>query len=49
MVEVAKLKISQQEDFFGPTMNLCAKINSNAPANFMIIGGDLYLEGEALY
>ena len=43
MVEVAKLKTSQQEDLFGPTMNLCAKINSNAPANVMVIGGDLYL------
>jgi two-component system response regulator ChvI len=42
-VEVAKLKTSQQEDLFGPTMNLCAKINSNAPANVMVIGGDLFL------
>jgi two-component system response regulator ChvI len=42
-VEVAKLKTSQQEDLFGPTMNLCAKINSKAPANVMVIGGDLYL------
>jgi hypothetical protein len=43
MVELAKLKTSQQEDLFGPTMNLCAKINSKAPANVMVIGGDLYL------
>jgi two-component system response regulator ChvI len=42
-VEVAKVKTSQQEDLFGPTMNLCAKINSKAPANVMVIGGDLYL------
>jgi two-component system response regulator ChvI len=42
-VEVAKLKTSQHEDLFGPTMNLCAKINSNAPANVMVIGGDLFL------
>ncbi len=41
-VEVAKSKTSQQEDLFGPTMNLCAKINSKAPANAMVIGGDLY-------
>ena len=41
--ELAKLKISQQEDLFGPTMNLCAKINSKAPANVMVIGRDLYL------
>jgi two-component system response regulator ChvI len=42
-VEVAKVKTSQQEDLFGPTMNLCAKMNSKAPANVMVIGGDLYL------
>jgi two-component system response regulator ChvI len=42
-VEVARSKTSQQEDLFGPTMNLCAKMNSNAPANVMVIGGDLYL------
>ena len=41
-VEVAKSKTSQQEDLFGPTMNLCAKINSKAPANAMVIGGDLH-------
>jgi CheY-like chemotaxis protein len=42
-VEVAKSQSSQQEDFFGPTMNLCANIISKAPANDMVIGGDLYL------
>jgi two-component system response regulator ChvI len=42
-VEVAKSTTSQQEDLFGPTMNLCAKINSKAPSNGMVIGGDLYL------
>jgi len=42
-VEVAKLMTSNEEDLFGPTMNLCAKINSKAPANNMVIGGDLYL------
>jgi two-component system, OmpR family, response regulator ChvI len=41
-VEVAKSKTSQREDLFGPTMNLCAKINSKAPVNAMVIGGDLY-------
>ncbi|MDQ6668565.1 MAG: hypothetical protein M3Y53_10130, partial [Thermoproteota archaeon] len=41
-VEVAKSTTSQQEDLFGPTMNLCAKINSKAPSNGMVIGGDLY-------
>jgi two-component system, OmpR family, response regulator ChvI len=42
-VEVAKSTTSQEEDLFGPTMNLCAKINSKAPSNGMVIGGDLYL------
>lgn len=42
-VEVAKSTTSQQEDLFGPTMNLCAKINSKATSNGMVIGGDLYL------
>lgn len=42
-VEVAKSTTSQQEDLFGPTMNRCAKINSKAPSNGMVIGGDLYI------
>jgi CheY-like chemotaxis protein len=42
-VEVAKSMTSIEEDLFGPTMNICAKINSKAPANHMVIGGDLYL------
>ena len=42
-VEVAKSMTSTEEDLFGPTMNLCAKINSKAPPNHMVIGGDLYL------
>lgn len=41
-VEVARSTTSQHEDLFGPTMNLCAKINSKAPPNGMVIGGDLY-------
>jgi CheY-like chemotaxis protein len=43
MVEVAKLRTSKEEDLFGATMNLCAKINSAAPANNLVIGGDLFL------
>jgi class 3 adenylate cyclase len=37
-VEVARSTTSQHEDLFGPTMNLCAKINSKAPPNGMVIG-----------
>ena len=48
-VEVAKSMTSTEEDLFGPTMNLCAKINSKAPANQMIIGGDLYLLLKSFY
>lgn len=41
-VEVARSKTLQNEDLFGCTMNLCAKINSRAPRNGIVIGGDLY-------
>ena len=41
-VEVAKSITSQNYDLFGSTVNLCAKINSKAPPNGMVIGGDLY-------
>ena len=40
--ELADSKFSRDQDFFGPTMNLCAKINNKAPPNSMIIGGDLH-------
>jgi two-component system, OmpR family, response regulator ChvI len=39
-LEVAKLP--DGGDLFGPTMNLCAKINEKAPPNSMVVGGDLY-------
>ena len=42
IVAVAKSKSSQSDDLFGFAMNLCAKINSKAPANGMVIGEDLY-------
>jgi class 3 adenylate cyclase len=42
IVAVAKSKSSQSDDLFGSAMNLCAKINSKAPANGMVIGKDLY-------
>ena len=41
-LEVALTKTSVGDDFFGPTMNMCAKINSKAPLNGLVVGGDLY-------
>jgi two-component system response regulator ChvI len=42
-VEVATSTSSRGgEDLFGSTMNICAKINSMAEANGIVIGGDLY-------
>jgi CheY-like chemotaxis protein len=42
-VEVARSSTSQSDDLFGSTMNMCAKINSKALPNAIVIGGDLYL------
>ena len=42
-VEVARsLSSPDTDDLFGSTMNVCAKINSMAPASGMVIGSDLY-------
>src|ERR671918_219159 len=41
-LELAESKFSRDQDFFGPTMNLCAKINNKAPPNSMVIGGDMH-------
>ena len=41
-VEMAKSLTSISEDLFGPTVNLCAKINSKAEPNGMVIGNNLY-------
>jgi CheY-like chemotaxis protein/class 3 adenylate cyclase len=42
-VEMARSSTSPEtEDLFGHTMNACAKINSMAPPNGMVIGSDLY-------
>ena len=41
-VEIAKSMTSTSDDLFGPTVSLCAKINSMAPVNRMVIGSDLY-------
>jgi two-component system, OmpR family, response regulator ChvI len=42
MVEIAKSGPSQNIDLFGSAVNVCAKINSKAPPNGMVIGEDLY-------
>jgi two-component system, OmpR family, response regulator ChvI len=41
-VEVATSTSSRTEDLFGSPGNVCAKINSMAEPNGMVIGGDLY-------
>lgn len=41
-VEVAKSLSSKEDDLFGMTMNMCSKINSFAPVNGIVLGGDLY-------
>jgi CheY-like chemotaxis protein len=41
-IEVAKSGPSRIVDVFGSTVNICAKINSRAPLNGLIVGGDLY-------
>jgi two-component system, OmpR family, response regulator ChvI len=39
---IAKSASSQAHDLFGPILDLCTKINSNAPPNGMVIGNELY-------
>ena len=41
-VEVARSTSSQSDDLFGPTMNMCAKINSKASPNGLVIGDGLH-------
>lgn len=41
-VSIAKSTSSQNYDLFGSAMNICAKINSKAPPNGMVIGDNLY-------
>jgi CheY-like chemotaxis protein len=41
-VEVATSTSSKSEDLFGSIMNICAKINSMAEPNGIVIGGDMY-------
>ena len=40
--DVAQSLTTTSEDLFGPTMNICAKTNSIAMPNSMVIGGGLY-------
>lgn len=40
--EIARAASSASMDLFGSSMNLCAKINSKAPANRMVVGADLH-------
>jgi adenylate cyclase len=42
IVSIASSSRSEVEDIFGPTVNLCAKINGAARPNSVIIGGDLH-------
>lgn len=48
-VEVAKSLTSTSEDLFGPTVNLCSKINSKASPNQMVIGNNLYQVTKAAF
>jgi two-component system response regulator ChvI len=48
-VEVAKSLTSTSEDLFGPTVSLCAKINSKAEPNGMVIGNNLYQVTKATF
>ena len=41
-VMIAKQANSFEPDIFGPPVNMCAKINRNAPKNGIVIGGDMY-------
>ena len=41
-VEIAKAGKYQNYDLFGPTMNRCAKINSKAAPNSVVIGDNMY-------
>jgi CheY-like chemotaxis protein len=41
-IEMARSGTSQVRDMFGPTINMCSKLNSKAQPNEMVIGGDLH-------
>ena len=39
---IAKYMTSSCKDIFGPTVNLCAKLNRFAKPNSLVIGSDMY-------
>lgn len=39
---IARYQTSSCSDIFGPTVNICSKINHLAPPNGIVIGSDLY-------
>ena len=39
---IAKYMTSSCKDIFGPTVNLCAKLNHIAKPNGIVIGSDMY-------
>lgn len=41
-LEMVKTTTSRTKDFFGSTMNLCAKMNAKAEPNSLVIGENLY-------
>ena len=41
-MQLAKSSSTQSQDLFGTAINVCTKINSNSPANKMVIVDDLY-------
>lgn len=41
-VAIAKILDSSKEDIFGPSVNICSKINHTANPNGMVIGSDMY-------
>jgi CheY-like chemotaxis protein len=42
ILEIASSATSHAKDLFGSTMNICAKINSKAEPNGIVIGGELH-------
>lgn len=41
-INIAKSSTASSDDIFGPTVNICSKINGAASPNRAVIGGDLY-------
>ena len=42
MISIATCPRTDDQDVFGPTVNLCSKINGAAKPNSLVIGGDLH-------